>query len=436
MEDRTELSEASSGPSLCPWRPGDPPAHSWGANLFSAPLPGLRRAILSRISMGGTQTSTVLCRYFLHGSCLRGQECPFSHSLQDAESQVLSVLACLIGAWACHSAPPLPLRPPPVVGASPLTHWVSPVVVPSLAQVCRFYQRGACVYGERCRYLHVKPDWGPRQAGQSGGTRSGGSGTRAYAPPAAPRPATDDLTEQLPVSQLRLGGQAAEAASALAAPAQLPWPIHLQQEQQQLPADPFGSGAAEEEEGYGDWPSELEPEQWEYGAHAEQQWGGEGEEEWYEGGGAEYWEQQQQQGQQQELQPPGERGAPAWSLPAGGMAHPGLGAASMQHPSLRSLCMQWFTSGTCSKGDRCTLVHGDLCQVGGWLHMGVGGCTWGDRYTLVHGGLCRVGGCTWRCASQGGRVPRGGQPLLPAPGPRNSGRENRSTLVGHHLPPS
>ncbi|EFN60083.1 hypothetical protein CHLNCDRAFT_18295 [Chlorella variabilis] len=50
-----------------------------------------------------------------------------------------------------------------------------------------------------------------------------------------------------------------------------------------------------------------------------------------------------------------------WSLPEGGGGQPGW-AAGGSHPSLRSLCMQWFSSGACGRGDRCQLVHGELCQ--------------------------------------------------------------------------
>jgi hypothetical protein len=57
-----------------------------------------------------------------------------------------------------------------------------------------------------------------------------------------------------------------------------------------------------------------------------------------------------------------------WSVPEG--AAGGQQWAASSHPSLRSLCMQWFSTGACSKGERCHLVHGELCQV-----RGAGGCT-------------------------------------------------------------
>ena len=52
-----------------------------------------------------------------------------------------------------------------------------------------------------------------------------------------------------------------------------------------------------------------------------------------------------------------------WSVPEG--AASGQQWAASSHPSLRSLCMQWFSTGACSKGERCHLVHGELCQVRG-----------------------------------------------------------------------
>ncbi|XP_019437110.1 PREDICTED: zinc finger CCCH domain-containing protein 69-like isoform X1 [Lupinus angustifolius] len=51
----------------------------------------------------------VLCKFFAHGACLKGEHCEFSHD------------------WK----------------------------VPS-NNICTFYQKGACVYGSRCRYDHVK----------------------------------------------------------------------------------------------------------------------------------------------------------------------------------------------------------------------------------------------------------------------------------------
>ncbi|KAI4385594.1 hypothetical protein MLD38_003601 [Melastoma candidum] len=52
----------------------------------------------------------VLCKFFAHGACLKGEHCDYLHD------------------WT----------------ASP-------------NNVCTFYQKGACSYGSRCRYDHVKP---------------------------------------------------------------------------------------------------------------------------------------------------------------------------------------------------------------------------------------------------------------------------------------
>ncbi|XP_023004555.1 E3 ubiquitin-protein ligase makorin-like isoform X5 [Cucurbita maxima] len=51
----------------------------------------------------------VLCKYFAHGACLKGEYCEFSHD------------------W---TAPP--------------------------SNVCTYYQKGRCAFGSRCRYDHVK----------------------------------------------------------------------------------------------------------------------------------------------------------------------------------------------------------------------------------------------------------------------------------------
>ncbi|KAL3853280.1 hypothetical protein ACJMK2_016833 [Sinanodonta woodiana] len=54
-------------------------------------------------------SSSILCRYFVHGACRAGSDCNYSHDRRD--------------------------RPD---------------------NVCRYFLRGCCAYGERCRYDHVK----------------------------------------------------------------------------------------------------------------------------------------------------------------------------------------------------------------------------------------------------------------------------------------
>ncbi|OVA07008.1 zinc finger protein [Macleaya cordata] len=51
----------------------------------------------------------VLCKFFAHGACLKGDHCEFSHDWKDQSNNI-----------------------------------------------CTFYQKGACTYGSRCRYEHVK----------------------------------------------------------------------------------------------------------------------------------------------------------------------------------------------------------------------------------------------------------------------------------------
>ncbi|KAJ6984851.1 RING-type E3 ubiquitin transferase C3H69 [Populus alba x Populus x berolinensis] len=52
----------------------------------------------------------LLCKFFAHGACLKGEHCEFSHDWKDPPNNI-----------------------------------------------CTFYQKGICVYGSRCRYDHVKP---------------------------------------------------------------------------------------------------------------------------------------------------------------------------------------------------------------------------------------------------------------------------------------
>ncbi|XP_031487694.1 E3 ubiquitin-protein ligase makorin isoform X1 [Nymphaea colorata] len=51
----------------------------------------------------------ILCKYFAHGACLKGEHCEFSHDWKDQANNI-----------------------------------------------CTFYQKGVCFYGSRCRYDHVK----------------------------------------------------------------------------------------------------------------------------------------------------------------------------------------------------------------------------------------------------------------------------------------
>lgn len=254
-------------------------------------------------------------------------------------------------------------------------------------QVCRYYLRGCCAYGEGCRYLHVKPEWSQRGLTSTDGS---GSSSKAYAPPpAVARPHADDLADQLPISRLRLGGQAPDAAAPLPLP--LPLPVSLpgsteqQDEQQQAGAagaagqqwQDHGAEAQQgewyEEGGY--WVEGPDGEQfWVEGDEAEEYWEEGG---WEEGGGQEEWAQQYGSSnaavgeQLSGLQPPPDSSGaqpPAWSLPAAdGSGEQDEQWAGSSHPALRSLCMQWFKTGACAKGTACKLVHGELCQVGGCL---------------------------------------------------------------------
>ncbi|KAH7864251.1 hypothetical protein Vadar_027465 [Vaccinium darrowii] len=66
----------------------------------------------------------VLCKFFAHGACLKGDHCEFSHDWKDPSNNV-----------------------------------------------CTFYQKGACLYGSRCRYEHVKVST-PQSSAASSSTTS------------------------------------------------------------------------------------------------------------------------------------------------------------------------------------------------------------------------------------------------------------------------
>ncbi|KAK6240227.1 hypothetical protein QUC31_005696, partial [Theobroma cacao] len=79
----------------------------------------------------------VLCKFFAHGACLKGEHCEFSHDWKD---------------------------PPNNVGSFRLTSLFSiyqlgillPYLITWSLQICTYYQKGICSYGSRCRYEHVR----------------------------------------------------------------------------------------------------------------------------------------------------------------------------------------------------------------------------------------------------------------------------------------
>ncbi|XP_044487812.1 putative RING-type E3 ubiquitin transferase C3H69 isoform X2 [Mangifera indica] len=62
----------------------------------------------------------VLCKFFAHGACLKGEHCEFSHDWKDPSNNI-----------------------------------------------CTYYQKGVCLYGSRCRYEHVKPSRSESSASSS-----------------------------------------------------------------------------------------------------------------------------------------------------------------------------------------------------------------------------------------------------------------------------
>ena len=310
-------------------------------------------------------------------------------------------------------------------------------------QVCTFYLKGECRYGDRCRYLHTKPEWA--QKARAGGSSSSGG----YVAPAAPRPAADDLAEQLPISRLRLGGQAPDAAPARpssssaagsrgGAQPELPLPIPLPLPVQ-LPPDPFGSaqsggggdaagggggGGEGGGPGSGGYEEQQEEEQggWdeqeyaaEYGYDEQQQqaaWhgadggggggGGGGEEEGYweegaegygyehggEGGGEGYWPGDEQQGAWAEgEQWDGEYGEEYGE--AYGEAHGHEGDAAQQQAGLQPAAGAWSlpAGGADEQQEWAAGVPANLrslCMQ--WFRAGA--CPKGSRCQLVHGEQC------------------------------------------------
>lgn len=89
-----------------------------------------------------SESFRVLCKFFAHGACLKGEHCEFSHdwkappnNVGDTASSILNIL--------------------PIYGYRVRFRWPFVFVV-LLLQICTFYQKGVCAYGSRCRYDHVK----------------------------------------------------------------------------------------------------------------------------------------------------------------------------------------------------------------------------------------------------------------------------------------
>ncbi|CAN0103772.1 probable E3 ubiquitin-protein ligase makorin-1 isoform X1 [Lethenteron reissneri] len=106
----------------------------------------------------------VTCRYFLHGVCREGRNCPYSHDLSTSKP----------------------------------------------AMSCKFYQRGRCVYGDGCRYDHVKPPAPSKQ-------QHAAPPSAAKAPP-RPVPLTSDCgaapSKLTPLSRAKQGSETGGATAA------------------------------------------------------------------------------------------------------------------------------------------------------------------------------------------------------------------------------
>ncbi|KAF8083039.1 hypothetical protein N665_0795s0035 [Sinapis alba] len=77
----------------------------------------------------------ILCKFFAHGACLKGDNCEFSHDWKDPSNNI-----------------------------------------------CTFYQRGFCSYGSRCRYDHVKPSRPPHPSPASSSSSAVPRGTYLSSP--------------------------------------------------------------------------------------------------------------------------------------------------------------------------------------------------------------------------------------------------------------
>lgn len=77
----------------------------------------------------------VLCKFFAHGACLKGDHCEFAH---DWKAPSNNVTLCQ-PAWITDSSMDFLLS-----------------CFCCILQICTFYQKGLCSYGSRCRYEHVK----------------------------------------------------------------------------------------------------------------------------------------------------------------------------------------------------------------------------------------------------------------------------------------
>ncbi|CAG7897548.1 unnamed protein product [Brassica rapa] len=89
-----------------------------GAQFLGKPILGT--VFPPRTPSISPMSKRILCKFFAHGACLKGDNCEFSHDWKDPTNNV-----------------------------------------------CTFYQRGLCSYGSRCRYEHVKLKPHPSPASSS-----------------------------------------------------------------------------------------------------------------------------------------------------------------------------------------------------------------------------------------------------------------------------
>jgi len=72
------------------------------------------------------------CKYYASGQCRNGAQCRFAH----AERELISSMSALS-----------------MASASALTSNAAPRA--GSGETCKYYSRGTCSYGDRCRYAHV-----------------------------------------------------------------------------------------------------------------------------------------------------------------------------------------------------------------------------------------------------------------------------------------
>lgn len=115
-----------------------------------------KRSFADHQAVGNHLQKTKLCQYFMKGNCRNRQNCPFAHGVED-----LSKKPDLSKTSWCRRFLDTGLCPGIATGYCTFAHTAEEfrdTMGYSQHTRCRFFDRGMCLVGEKCNFLHEKVD--------------------------------------------------------------------------------------------------------------------------------------------------------------------------------------------------------------------------------------------------------------------------------------